>query len=257
MPRRLSRPHLAGALLPLIPVAVLPAAAVRAGTSFQLLSQDRSVSAAAGANGGAMTEDRDTASGFTPFDGQAAADFGDGDYRVTAVATTASTLSARLLSFSGRVSVESWDLDPDDDAGGPVEGSAVAEGSVTFRLGESHRLRFTTTVPYPRDFSNPAEPGNDFSLLRETGSGAAADVLLDARNGGPSVQMLPPGTYTFSYYHDVTTFPGVPGDGDENSFTTELQLQAVPLPGGAWSGVMVLGGIVALIQFRTRRLKRG
>jgi hypothetical protein len=253
MPRRLHRPPIS---LLLIVTACLPAAA-RAGPSFQLIAQDRSVSATAGANGGASVDDRDAAGGFAPFEGQAAADFADDDFRVTALATTASTLADGLLSFSGHVSVTSVDLDPDDEAGGPVDAAAAAEGSVTFRLGESHRLRFSTTVPYPRDFSNPAEPGNDFSLVRETGSGASADVLLDARNGGAAVQMLRPGTYTFSYYHDATTFPGVPGEGDENYFATELRLTAVPLPSGVWTGAIVLGGIVVLAQFRARRMKRG
>jgi hypothetical protein len=256
MPRRLSRARVLRVSLLLVGFS-LPAAAARAGPAFQLLAQDRSVSATAGANGGAMTEDRDAARGFAPFDGQAVSEFSDDDYRVTAVATTASALTERRMSFSGHVSVTSFDLDPDDDAGGPVDAAAVAEGSVTFRLGESHRLRFSTTVPYPRDFSDPAEPGNDFSLLRETGSGASAEVLLDARNGGAAVQMLRPGTYTFSYYHDATTFPGVPGEGDENSFATELQLEAVPLPRGVWTGAIVLGGIVVLAQFRARRMRRG
>lgn len=252
MPRRLPRLRVS-----LLLVVVMSAAAARAGPSFQLIAQDRSVSATAGTDGGAAVDDRDTARGFTPFDGQAAADFADDDYRVTAIATTASRLTERRLTFSGHVSVTSVDLDPDDEAGGPVDAAAVAEGSVTFRLGESHRLRFSTTVPYPRDFSNPAEPGSDFSLVRETGSGASVEVLLDARNGGAPVQMLRPGTYTFSYYHDATTFPGVPGEGDENTFTTQLQLEAVPLPRGVWTGAIVLAGIVALAQFRARRMKRG
>ena len=202
-------------------------------------------------------DERDTAHGFAPFDGQAVADFADDHYRASAVATTTSTLTEGRLSFAGHVSVTSWDLDPGDDAGGPVDAAAVAEGSVRFRLDESHRLRFSTTVPYPRDFSNPGEPGNDFSLIRETGSGAGVEVLLDARNGGAPVQMLRPGTYTFSYYHDATTFPGVPGEGEENAFTTELQLEAVPLPRGVWTGAIVLGGIIALAQFRARQMKRG
>ena len=256
MPRRYSCPHVLCAPL-LLMVITLPAAAARAGPAFQLIAQDRSVTATAGANGGTTVDDRDTADGFALFDGQAAADFADDDFRVTAVATTASTLTGRRLFFSGHVGVTSWDLDPDDEAGGPVDAAAVAEGSVTFRLGESHRLRFSTTVPYPRDFSNPAEPGNDFSLVRETGSGASAEVLLDARNGGAPVQILRPGTYTFSYYHDATTFPGVPGEGDQNAFSTELQLEAVPLPGGVWPGAIVLGGIVVLAQLRARRMKRG
>ena len=252
MPRRL--PCLPASIL--LAVVGLPAVA-HAGPAFQLIAQERSVSASAGADGGATVDDGDAARGFAPFEGQAAADFADDDYRVTAVATTVSTLTPRLLSFSGHVSVASVDLDPDDDAGGPVDAAAAAEGSVTFRLSEMHRLRFSTTVPYPRDFSNPAEPGNDFSLLRETGSGASAEVLLDARNGGAALQVLRPGTYTFRYYHDATTFPGVPGEGDENSFATELRLEAVPLPRGVWTGAIVLGGIVALAQWRARRMKRG
>src|SRR5687768_14464981 len=144
MPRRLHRPRLQRVSLLLTVTACLPAAA-RAGPSFQLIAQDRSVSATAGANGGATVDDRDTADGFAPFEGQAAANFADDDYRVTAIATTASTLSEGRLSFAGHVSVTSLDLDPDDEAGGPVDGAAVAEGSVTFRLGESHRLQFSTT----------------------------------------------------------------------------------------------------------------
>ena len=256
MPRRPSRPRRPRVSIVVVAVLCLAAPAL-AGPAFQLIAQDRSVSASAGADGGTSFNDRDAAGGFAPFEGRAAADFADDDYRVTAVATTDSTLTERRLYFEGHVGVTSFDLDPDDDAGGPVDAAAVAEGSVTFRLGEMHRMRFSTSVPYPRDFSNPAEPGNDFSLVRETGSGAGAEVLLDARNGGPAVQMLPPGTYTFSYYHDATTFPGVPGEGDENSFATELRLEAVPLPRGVWTGAIVLGGIVALAQFRARRMKRG
>src|SRR5687768_18616728 len=104
MPRRLHRPRLQRVSLLLTVTACLPVAA-RAGPSFQLIAQDRSVSATAGANGGASVDDRDSASGFAPFAGQAVAEFDDGDYRVTAVATTASTLTDRRLSFAGHVSV--------------------------------------------------------------------------------------------------------------------------------------------------------
>src|SRR5687768_4347657 len=131
MPRRLHRPRLLRVSLPLIVTAFLPAAA-RAGPPFQLIAQDRSVSATAGANGGATVDDRGPPDGFAPFEGQAAADFADGDFRVAALATTASTLADGLLSFSGHVSVTSVDLDPDDEAGGPVDGAAAAKGSVTF-----------------------------------------------------------------------------------------------------------------------------
>ena len=64
MPRRLHRPPIS---LLLIVSACLPAAA-RGGPSFQLIAQDRSVSATAGANGGFTVDDRDTADGFAPFD---------------------------------------------------------------------------------------------------------------------------------------------------------------------------------------------
>src|SRR5688500_15491082 len=104
MPRRLPRPPRLRVSLLLMTV-FLPASAARAGTAFQLLSQDRSVSATAGANGGAGVDDRDAAGGFAPFEGQAAAEFSDDDYRVTAIATTASTLTPRRLAFSGHVSV--------------------------------------------------------------------------------------------------------------------------------------------------------
>jgi hypothetical protein len=246
------RPHRRAVAVQVV-VAVFAAcfsARVDAGPVFTLVGQSRSVSTRAGAAGGDPVVDGREADGFRRFDDQSFSDFASDDYRVTATATTDSVLSPTMLSFSGVCRVTSEDLDPGDDAAGPVDAEAVAQGWVTFRLGVPHAIKFKTNVPFPID-TDPAEPGNDYRLLREAETGTAGDVVFDGRTRGRRSQVLPAGLYTFSYYHDATTFPGVPGDEQANAFTSTLQLAAVPLPESAWTGGAGMG-LVAL-AWRARR----
>jgi hypothetical protein len=233
----------------------LAGASVCAGPVFTLVAESRSVSTRAGAEGGEAVLDGQQADGFRKFDGQAVSDFTSNDYRVTATAMTESVLSPTMLSFSGVCRVTSADLDPADDHGGPVDASAVAQGWVTFRLGAAHAMKFKTNAPFPED-SNPAEPGNDYRLLREAQTGTSGEIMLDARTGGRRSQLLAPGEYTFSYYHDATTFPGVPGGEQVNQFVTTLQLAAVPLPEGAWTGAIGMGLVGYAIAVERRRHRR-
>jgi hypothetical protein len=238
-----------------VTVGLFSAAAppVRAGPVFTLVAQSRTVSATAGAEGTPTVGDGDAAPDASPFDGTARAEFLDENYRILAVATTRSTLTDKVLSFTGDLSVESVDLDPDDDAEGPIDAAAEAEGSVTFRLGVPHRLHYVTNIHFPRDVSVPDEPASDFSLVREEGPGGPREVLLDAREGGASIQLLAPGTYTYSYFHDATSFPGGLGQDESNHFATELRLEAVPLPSAAWAGT----GGAAMVVLAVRRRRAG
>ena len=257
MPRR--RPHLRAVAVQVFVLVAYPAlagASVCAGPVFTLVAQSRSVSTRAGAEGGDAVLDGRQADGFRKFDGQSTSDFLSDDYRVSATATTESTLSPTMLSFTGVCRVTSADLDPADDAGGPVDASAVAQGWVTFRLGVAHAMKFKANTLFPVD-TDPAEPGNDYRLLREAQTGSAGEVLLDARAGGRRAQLLAPGEYTFSYYHDATTFPGVPGNEQVNQFVTTLQLAAVPTPEGAWTGAVGMGLVGYAIAVERRRRGHG
>jgi hypothetical protein len=230
-----------------------PASRAAAGPVFSLVAESRSVSTRASAVGAEPVDDGQQADGFRRFDGRAASDFANDDYRVTATATTDSVLSPTMLSFSGVCRVSSTDLDPGDDAGGPVDGSAVAQGWVTFQLGVAHAMKFRSTAPFPVD-SDPAAPGNDYSLVRNAETGSSDEVVFDGRTPGRRSQFLPPGQYTFSYYHDATTFPGVPGGEQVNQFSTSLQLAAVPLPEGAWTGAAGIGLVAIVLRVRRRRV---
>jgi hypothetical protein len=227
------------------------AAPVAAGPVFSLVAQSRSVSTRAGAEGGDGVDDGQRADGFRPFDGRAVSDFASDDYRVTATATTESVLTPTMLSFSGVCRVTSSDLDPADDDAGPVDGSAVAQGWVTFRLGVAHAIKFRSNVPFPVD-TDPAAPGNDFSLVRDAETGSSDDVIFDGRTPGARSQFLAPGEYTFRYYHDATTFPGVPGGEQVNQFSSSLQLAAVPLPEAAWTGAAGIGLVALVLRARRR-----
>jgi hypothetical protein len=246
------RPH-RGAVAVLTVAAALAAPPAAAGPVFTLVAQSRSVSTRAGAAGGGAVDDARQADGFLRFQGQAASDFASDDYRVTATATTDSTLSPTMLSFSGTCRVTSSDVDPGDDDAGPVDGSAVAQGWVTFRLGVAHAMKFRTSVPFPVD-TDPAEPGNDYRLVRDPETGSSDDVIFDGRTRGRRSQVLPPGEYTFSYYHDATSFPGVPGREQVNQFSTSLQLAAVPLPEAAWAGAAGMGLVALMVRARRRRV---
>jgi hypothetical protein len=225
------------------------------GVSFELMDKWGWLFTRAGGEGGEAVEDEARAAGFGKFERDSLAEFTSEDYHVIASASAVSTLTERVLHFAGEMHVASADLDAEDDAAGPVDAMAVVRGVVTFRLTEPQWMRFATTVAWPRDYSDPTEPGNEFSLLREGDEGEEPLILVDALRGGEAVQLLEAGTYTFRYYHDATTYPGVPGEGEANAFETELRLEAVaavPLPGGLWVGA----GLFGVVYWRVRGGRR-
>jgi len=251
MPRR--RPHRGAVAVLIVTVAGL-ASWVDAGADFTLVAGSRSVFTRAGAEGGDDSIDDEWAEGLGRFQADAASDFASDDYRVTATATTDSVLSPTMLSFSGVCRVASSDLDPADDDAGPVDGSAVAQGWVTFRLGVAHAMKFRTSVSFPVD-TDPAAPGNDYSLVRNAETGPSDEVVFDGRTRGRA-QLLSAGQYTFSYYYDATTFPGVPGGEQVNPFSTLLQLAPVPLPEPAWASAAGMGLAPLVLGRRGRRGSR-